>query len=168
MSNACQNISILLRCYLQSLAIESRVICGVYHVASHQLTVPHVFLKIGGYIIDNAYVHSDTEKSDQGNLDAFVGELSPTMRNLSNYIEESPSKTRLHLGGGVAERSEWMFMEVGCMTALNQKKQVASVINSAITNPGTLIYDRLMRIFIKREYNVDINSVEEEMSRTRK
>ena len=164
-SNACQNISILLRFYLKSLGVESQVICGVYHIASHELTAPHVFLKIGGHVIDNTYIHSDTEKSAQENLAAFIEEISPTLRNLENYVEESPSKTRLHLRGGEAERSEWIFMEVGCMNDLNQRKQVASVMHSAITNPGTLIYDKLMRIFIKREFNVEIDSVENEMSK---
>ena len=79
-SNACQNISILLRFYLKSLGVESQVICGVYHIASHELTAPHVFLKIGGHVIDNTYIHSDTEKSAQGNLDAFIEEISPTLR----------------------------------------------------------------------------------------
>ena len=51
------------------------------------------------------------------------------------------------------------------MNDLNQKKQGASVMHSAVTNPGTLIYDKLMRTFIKREFNVDIDSLENEMSK---
>ena len=56
-------------------------------------------------------------------------------------------------------------MEVGCKNELNQQKQVASVMNTSITNPGTLIYDKLMRIYIKKEFNIDIESVETKMSK---
>ena len=64
--------------------------------------------------------------------------------------------------GGEAQRRESMNMEVACMNELNQKKWACT---SIVTNPETLIYDHLMRIFIKREFNVEINSVENEMSK---
>ena len=118
-SSSCLNISTLLRCYLESLGIESQVICGVYYITN--LSFPHVFLKIGGHIIDNTYIHS-------GNPDNEIEDLSPDLRNLPNYVVEGPSKTRLQLRGGVADRREGMYMEVGCMNELNQRKHACSAI----------------------------------------
>ena len=94
-SNHCLNISTLLRFYLESLGVESQVISGVYYIPDNSFA--HVFLKIGGHVIDNTYIHTDGEKSTQGNLDTFIEELSPELRNLPNYMEEAPSNTRMPL-----------------------------------------------------------------------
>ena len=166
LSNACQNVSILLRHYLQALGIQSKIVCGVLNVKEPEVSIaaPHVFMKIGDNIIDNTYSHDDVEKNAQDNLNYFI-KMTAIMRKLKNYVEESPSKSKLNLFGGAAAQFEWNYMDVGCQTDLNQKKQVAAVMKTACTNPGTWIYDKLMRIYLKKEFNVDIESVENEMSK---
>ena len=165
-SNVCQNISILIAYYLQQFGIDSKVICGINHCADQSIAIPHVFLKFGEHVIDNTYVHYDSEITAQQNLDKFIIDIAPFVHNVENYVEERPSETRLTLTGWDTQKSEWMYLEEGCKTQLNQWKLVAAVMNSSVINPGTLIYDRLMRIFIKNEFGIEIQSLQDLMKET--
>ena len=117
-------------------------------------------------MIDNTYVHYDSEITAQENLDKFIIDIAPFVHNVANYVEDGPSETRLTLSGWDTQKSEWMYLEEGCKTQLNQWKLVAAVMNSSVINPGTLIYDRLMRIFIKNEFGIEIQSLQDLMKET--
>jgi len=161
-SHQCQNVSILLSHYLHTLGIQTQVMCGVVKLS--QSGVPHVFLKFRDVIIDKSYSHDEIDKNPQENLDYFLKVL-PEIRKIENYMEEIPTKSKLQLIGGDAGKIEWKYMEVGCETELNQKKMVAAVIENTMTNPGTWIYDKLMRSYLKKEFNIEVEPVQSEMSR---
>ena len=58
LSNSCIQICNLIRYYLSHLEVEAEVYCGVLKMDDTQ-GIMHVFLDIGGEIIDNTYVHSN-------------------------------------------------------------------------------------------------------------
>jgi len=164
LSNSCQNVAILLRRYLQAFGVESEVKFCINSPPQLPEGRPHVFLKIQDHIIENTYCHDEAGRTAQENLNYYI-EIAPILRNSSNYILESPQITKLKLLGGAASQVEWNFMEVGCKTELNQNKTVACMVKSAVTNPGTWIYDRLMRIYLKKKFNVEIEPIDDEMSK---
>lgn len=127
--------------------------------------VPHVFLDIGGYIIDNSYTWGDTLISPKENLDWFYPWRNKT-RPLSSYHRAPPnmatmSELALHMDDEDMEQQE--LLTRSSQTKLEERKVVAFNIATAGINPGCMIYDKLMRGQIKRQYGVEVTSIEEEM-----
>ena len=58
LSNSCIQICNLMKYYLAHLEVEAEVHCGALNMDGIQ-GIMHVFLEIGGEIVDNTYVHSE-------------------------------------------------------------------------------------------------------------
>ena len=58
LSNSCIQICNLMKYYLAHLQMEAEVHCGALKMDDIQ-GIMHVFLEIGGEIVDNTYVHSE-------------------------------------------------------------------------------------------------------------
>ena len=70
-------------------------------------------------MIDNTYVHYDSEITAQENLDTFIIDIVPFVHNIANDVEDRPSETRLTLSCRGNQKSEWMYLEEGCKSQLN-------------------------------------------------
>ena len=169
--NQCQNVSILLQHYLQCLGIESQALCGFTLVDASMLKmpIPHVFLDVEGTIIDNSYMWGeDIDISPEENLKWFYA-YCIKKRPLSSYHRAPPYVAPM---SGMS-REEMAMKELGMedqdvivrgsQTKLEQRKTVAFNIATAGIEPGCMLYDKLMRGHIKRQYGVEVTSIEEEM-----
>ena len=156
----CQNVCVLLQHYLQCLGIESQALCGTTFLMSI-VHVPHVFLDVEGTIIDNTYMWGeDIDISPKENLKWFFPFRNET-RPLSSYHRAPPNLATMSHLDEVMEDQELLVR--GSLNKLDQRKSVAFNIATAGIEPGCMIYDKLMRGHIKRQYGVDVTSIEEEM-----
>jgi len=170
MDSQCQNISILLRRYLQHLGVELQAVCGLLKPTGITQSIPHVFLNIGGTIIDNSYVCSDVSKDHKANRTMFFDNIS-AIKHVSIFSMEKPSTVSFQSfeeefqQDGDDRQFGQKLLELGTENEHEQNKIVAFNIATAGIEPGCLIYDKLMRGFIKRAFQVDIPPVEEQMGR---
>ena len=82
-----------------------------------------------------------------------------------NYDKRPPSETTLHLYGDEKSDKEFQFMEVSCESDLNMRKSAANMIKTNHFGIGILVYDKLMRHWIKTELGVEIPCVTEVMDK---
>ena len=59
-SNACLQVSIFLQRWIKAIGINSQMIYGIHH---YDMNIPHVWLEVDGYIVDNTYL-KDAEMDD--------------------------------------------------------------------------------------------------------
>jgi len=163
LSNCCNNITFLLKHYFDHLSITNvNVVCGGLEPPSDdEKAIMHVFLDIDDEIIDNTYIHIDNHKSSQENLNRFF-DIFPSFKTVDKYNKVAPSRTMLNFYQDAKSGIEFQYTELSCSNNLNMRK---ALVSSMITRPGTgfVVYDKLMRHFIKKELNVVIPSVSEIM-----
>ena len=71
LSNSCIQISNLIKYYLSHLEVEAEVHCGALTLDGIR-GILHVFLEIGGEIVDNTYVHSEVFLTFQAGIPFFL------------------------------------------------------------------------------------------------
>ena len=87
------------------------------------------------------------------------------LKTPESYDKRPPSETTLQLIGDAKSELEFRFMEMTCESDFNMRKSAASAIKTSYCGIGTLVYDKLMRHWIKTELGVDIPSVTEVMDK---
>lgn len=169
LSDSPQNVSIILRRCLAAVGVKADVMCGVFRPLLEDgpaPAVPMVFLDIQGHTIDNSYSHQEQDRTPMGNMQLFLERFSP-LRTSQAYVRELPSVTSIQLVGeeqleGVS-LEENNYLEVGCSSQLNQDKLVVMQIEKASIHPGTLVYEKLMREFIRKSFRVGVAPLRQEM-----
>ena len=81
------------------------------------------------------------------------------------YDKRPPSETSLQICGDAKSELEFTFAEVTCVSDFNMRKSAAIAIKTSHCGIGTLVYDKLMRHWIKMELGVDIPCVTEVMEK---
>jgi len=170
LSNSSLNISGLLSRYLTSIGIKNSVICGVYKpsVVGYDALkgCGQVFLKIEDFVIDNVYLHQTEKATQKKNVKDFYSTM-PHIRTTNAYMEELPSKTELpmigkkELGDDVETYPE--YLESASKSQLNLTKHLANACKNDDINAGVVMYDIIMRKFIKDKFDVEIAPPVEEM-----
>ena len=95
--------------------------------------------------------------------------IIPKLRTGKAYLEESPSKTKIEmvgakeLGDNPEDSSE--YLEKCCETELNMVKHLANMCHKDDVNIGAVIYDKIMREFIKEKFEVEVPDVVDEMTK---
>eukprot|EP00092_Neocalanus_flemingeri_P015514 GFUD01016795.1.p1 GENE.GFUD01016795.1~~GFUD01016795.1.p1 ORF type:complete len:299 (-),score=86.37 GFUD01016795.1:8-904(-) len=167
LSNAALEVSILLRNYLNRLDVEAEVISGLFK-GPRGNAFPQVFLDISGHTIENSYTHLEEGWTPERNMEVFVERFSQR-KQLTNYVRESPSDTKLaiigkELLGEKFDQDGIDYLGIVCNTEMNQDKHLAMQISKPLVNPGVLLYDLLMRNFVKEAFGIDVDPVYEEMT----
>ena len=85
--------------------------------------------------------------------------MGPKLKKLENYSRTPPSQTGLALHGTDEEDEE--LVETACSSDLNMRKNITSTMSTKILGSASIVYDKLMRYWIKSELGVDIPPVPE-------
>lgn len=85
------------------------------------------------------------------------------MKTLERYDRDPPSKTSLHLQSDSRSGPEFEFMELSCRSKLIMKKSTAQAMSDRNHGAGIHVYDKLMRLYIREEFGVEVQSIAEEM-----
>jgi len=169
LSNASLSVSGLLSRYLKSIGISSTTVCGIFKPSvdfAGLKGAPCVFLKVDSNVVDNTYLHQTEKATQKKNVKDFFS-IIPKLRTAKAYIEESPSKTKIEMVGkkdlGENPEDSVEYLEKCCESELNMLKHLANAFNNDDVNVGIVIYDKLMRKFIKEKFEVEVEDVVEEM-----
>lgn len=169
LSNASLNVTGLLSRYLKSIGISSKPVCGIFKPVvdfAGLKGAPSVFLKIDEIVLDNSYLHQTEKATQRKNVKDFYT-IIPQLRTGKAYIEESPCKTNIEMVGkkelGHNPEDSAEYLETCCETDLNMAKHLANVFHNDDVNVGTIMYDKIMREFIKEKFEVEVEDVAEEM-----
>ena len=87
------------------------------------------------------------------------------LKSPEKYDRRPPSKTTLQLMRDAKSEPEFRFMELSCESDFNMKKCAAIMIKTPPCGIGTLVYDKLIRHWIKTELGVEIPCVTEVMDK---
>jgi len=169
LSNASLTVTGLLSRYLKSIGISSKPVCGIFKPTvdfAGLKGAPSVFLKIDEFVIDNTYLHQTEKATQKKNVKDFYS-IIPKLRTAKAYLEESPIMTKMEmvgkkeLGDNPEESAE--YLEKCCETEMNMLKHIANVCKNQDVNIGTIVYDRIMRQFMKEKFEVEVGDISEEM-----
>ena len=161
LSNCCMNVSVLMKYYLSWFDIACDVHCGAFRYGGGQGGIVHVFNDINGDVIDNTFVDMSKKLAKQ-NITDFFG-YCRGVKQLDRYSKIPPSETILDLYQNAESDVEFQFLELSCRTELNMKKATASAMMTEVFGVAVLVYDKLMRYFIKEEFDMDIPSLVDQM-----
>eukprot|EP00092_Neocalanus_flemingeri_P107148 GFUD01137525.1.p1 GENE.GFUD01137525.1~~GFUD01137525.1.p1 ORF type:complete len:314 (-),score=93.94 GFUD01137525.1:18-959(-) len=171
LSNASLTVAGLLSRYLKSIGISSKPVCGIFKPVvdfAGLKGAPSVFLKVDNFVIDNTYLHQTERATQKKNVKDFYS-IIPKLRTGKAYLEESPSQTKLEMVGkkelGDNPEDSGEYLEKCCETDFNMLKHLANVCNNDDVNVGTVVYDRIMREFIKEKFEVEVGDVAEEVTK---
>jgi len=171
LSNASLTVTGLLHRYLKSIGISSKPVCGIFKPAvdfAGLKGAPSVFLKIDGHVLDNTYLHQTQKATQRKNVKDFYS-IIPKLRTGKAYLEESPITTKIEMVGvkelGDNPEDSAGYLAKCCETDLNMAKHLANVCNNDDVNIGTVIYDKIMRDFIKEKFEVEVEDVAEEVTK---
>jgi len=158
-SNCCLQISSFVKYYLSFLNVEVKAYCGAL-TRSEGYGLMHAFLEIENEIVDNTYNHISTELSAQKNFTEYFN-IFPMWKVPHRYDKRPPSETTVQFDE--FNELEVRFSEITCKSDLNMRKSLASTIRNRKLGIGALVYDKLMRHWIKTELGVEIPCVTELM-----
>jgi hypothetical protein len=169
LSNAGPTLHGLLSRYLTAIGIKNSLVCGVYKPSVVDYDglkgVPSVFLKIGDTVIDNTYLHQTEKATQKKNVKDFYS-MMPGIRTAKAYHEEAPSVTALPMVGGKELGEDPVglpdYLEAACANPARMRKHLANVLRNEDLHPGEVLFDMMMRKFIKEEFEVEVGSVVEE------
>ena len=151
-SNGCIIIGELMRYYLSWLNIDAKVHCGSIKKGPGRYMI-HVFLEVQGEILDNTYIHYPPGgASAQARLEFYLSVLGPKLKTLENYRRTPPSNPYTDSD---------KIMMTSCKSDLNMKKNITSTMKIKQLGAPTVVYDKLMRHFLKMELGVDVPPVTE-------
>lgn len=91
--------------------------------------------------------------------------FGPRFKLPERYDKRPRSETTLQIQGDEKSDLEFSFMEVTCESDFNMRKSAAIAIKTSHCGIGTLVYDKLMRHWIKTELGVEIPCVTEIMDK---
>ena len=91
--------------------------------------------------------------------------FGPMLKSPERYDRRPPSETTLQLMRDAKSELEFRYMELTCESDFNMKKCAAITIKTSHYGIGTLVYDKLMRHWIRTELGVDIPCVTEVMDK---
>lgn len=111
------------------------------------------------------FLYLKERDSAQTNLDNYLTGFGPMLKNPESYDKRPPSETTLQIMRDAKSELEFEFMEMTCESDFNMRKSAASAIKTSHCGIGTLVYDKLMRHWIKTELGVDIPCVTEVMDK---
>ena len=97
LSNACIVVSALLVKYLKCCGVNTKLVNGFLKPDNHpagDLAIPHIYLEIDGYLIDNSFVHIDEDDTPEQNLLAFIETFTSGshVRDTKLYYRNTPDK----------------------------------------------------------------------------
>ena len=125
-------------------------------------------MKIGEHVIDNSYLHQTEKATQKKNVKDFYA-MMPGLRTKSAYIDELPSKTETPMVGkkelGEEVEAQPNYLEVFCASQFNMAKHLAMVFNNQDHHAGEVVFDLVMRKFLAENFEVEVEPVEEEMSK---
>ena len=171
LSNASLGVSGFLQRYLKSIGISSKTVCGIFKPVvdfAGLKGAPTVFLKVDENVLDNTYLHQTEKATQKKNVKDFYS-IIPKLRMGKAYVEESPSKTKIEMVGvkelGDNPEDSAEYLEKCCETELNMAKHLANMCHKDDVNIGAVIYDKIMREFIKEKFEVEVPDVVDEMTK---
>ena len=158
--------------YLTAIGVTNSAVCGIFKpsLADYEELkgVPNVFLKIGEHVIDNSYLHQTEKATQKKNVKDFYA-MMPGLRTKSAYIDELPSKTETPMVGkkelGEEVEAQPNYLETFCASQFNMAKHLAMVFNNQDLHAGEVVFDLVMRKFLADNFEVEVEPVEEEMSK---
>ena len=154
------------------MGVTNSVVCGIFKpsIADYKELkgVPNVFLKIGQHVIDNTYLHQTEKATQKKNVKDFYA-MMPGLRSKTAYIEELPSETEMAMVGkkelGEEVEAQPSYLETTCASQINIAKHLAMVFNNQDLHAGEVAFDLVMRKFMAENFEVEVETVEEEMSK---
>jgi len=171
LSNASLTVTGFLQRYLKNIGISSKAVCGVFKPVvdfAGLKGAPSVFLKVDEYVLDNTYLHQTEKATQKKNVKDFYS-IIPKLRTGKAYLEESPSETKIEMVGkkelGDNPEDSAQYLEKCCETELNMAKHLANMCHNDDVNIGVVIYDKILREFIKEKFEVEVADVVDEMTK---
>lgn len=171
LSNSSLAVQGMLQYYLSYLDIQSEIIFGVLKWAQDARSspddfegTPHIWLDIAGSPIDNTNVAFPPTAD---NLEYFY-----ECKNVNSFLPENPleTKLRLFLGQEEDEDSKKVFRHnIKVLQTYSYKshilKYLAISLQNPEINPGLKLYSILMSEFVKNNYSVDPEKIEDKLSK---
>jgi len=171
LSNSSLALAGMLQYFLGYLDIQSDITFGVLKWAEEARSssddfegTPHIWLNIGDTPVDNTYVAFPPSAD---NLEYFY-----ECKKVNSYVAENPLETRLKLFLGQEEdeqakevyRHNIKVLQTYSFKGHILKYLAVSLLNPEL-NPGLKLYSILMMDFIKNNYSVTPDRIEDKLSK---
>ena len=170
LSNACIVVSAMLVKYLKCFGVKAKLVNGFLKPDNHpdgDVAIPHVYLEIDGYLIDNSFIHIEQDDTPEQNLSTFIAMFTsgPLVRDTKIYYRNTPGKIAdkiLYGDDGPVDLTNFSNI---CGSLHNTNKFLAQAKYQVDINPGTFVYDNIMREFLREEFGVVVEDVADVMGR---
>jgi len=155
-TTGCLAISGFLHLYLRDMGIASQLQVGVLKFGTRPGVdgTPHVWLKVLGSLVDNAFVYFPEESGAKQ-------EVMFEMKGVELFSDEDPTTTtrQLHHGARVTSGNNAKMFKVYA-TPTHVEKFLVSGLTMVKVNPTMRLYDAIMRRYIRTEMGVTVTDVE--------